>query len=542
VTTRAVGPAELVARAHARLGRVLARVGDERLFALCLLGLAAAITVFLVAPLTPGFAVMHELPTNRDVHVEGKEQGGVTGFWLLSVTSFLVAVWRWRRGGRPSWRLLVGGAVLLHLLALLVPPVASEDVYAYSFYGAVQRDYGVNPYLAFPAQHPLHPWFPFWSWRGTGPVYGPPFLLLLRGVAVLAGPSLLAWVVWMKVLLVAAEAVGIWVLVRALRPAPGAAGETVGEAPQSPGWPVLLLAWNPMVLQSIAMSAHVDALLLLVVALAVLAHRRGRHLAAFTLLAACFVIKLYMGPLALLYALWLTARRRPGRRLATFAGLGGLGTLVTAVAHLPYASAGSGVLTSVLFVGEHFSSGSLGNIVRRLLTVVGQWGGMSQTGATAFGDRAGRLLAMGAVLAWLAACAVRTWRRAEREPGFDPLPALATYFLGYLLLTPWVLYWHEIPLLALVAAVPWSLTSLAALLFGLTLLPATVGGRAGVGAASGDGRQLLNTLSAFANRYGAPVVVLLGGWWLERHRRRRPEPRPPGDGHMEAMSFSTRSS
>ena len=503
--------ATLTGRARAALDRL----SDERLFALCLVGLVVGIGVFLVVPLAPKFVGMHELPTNRDIHVEGKDQGGVTGFWLFSVAAFLLAVWRWRRGGRPSWRLLVGGAVALHLLALLVPPVASEDVYAYSFYGAVQRDYGTNPYLAFPAQHPLHPWFPFWSWRAIGPVYGPPFLLMLRGVAVLAGPSLLAWVIWMKVLLVAAEAVGIWALVRALR----ARGDTADGDPRSAGWPVLLLAWNPMVLQSIAMSAHVDALLLMLIGLAVLAHRRGRLGLAFVLLCACFVIKLYMGPLAALYGIWLSVRRPAGRRLAEFVRLGGIGVLVTVVAHLPYASAGMDILSSVRSVGEHFSSGSLGNIVRRTLTVVLQWFGMSQTSATAFGDRAGRLLAMTAVVTWLAVCLARMYRRAARDPDLDPLPELAVWFLGYLLLTPWVLYWHEIPLLALVATIPWGLVSLVAILFGLTLMPFAAGGRAGVGPAAGDLRQLANTLSAFANRYGVPVAVLVGAWWRRRRAR-----------------------
>jgi hypothetical protein len=478
--------------------RRLDRLGDERLFALCLLGLAVAIAAFLIVPLTGGFAAMHRLPTNRDLHVEGKDQGGVTGFWVLSVASFLVALWRWRGGGRPSWRLLLGGAVALHLLALLVPPVASEDVYAYSFYGAVQRDYGANPYLAFPAQHPLHPWFPFWSWREIGPVYGPPFLLLLRAVAELAGPSLLAWVLWMKVLLVAAEAAGIWVLVTALR------GDR--PEPQAPGWPVLLIAWNPMVLQSIAMSAHVDALLLLLVALAVLAHRRARHLAAFVLLAGCFVVKLYMGPLAALYGLWLALRRPTGQRLATIVRLGGLGLALTVVAYLPFASAGTGLVASVLDVGGHYSSGSPGNLLRRALTVALQATGVGATSATDLGHRAGRLVALLAVLAWLAVCARRV--RADA----DPLPLLATYFLGYLLLTPWVFYWHEVPLLALVAVVPWGLTSLVAVVLGLTLMPATAPDRALVRPGPSDLRQLWNTAFAFLSRYGGALAVLLVGW------------------------------
>jgi hypothetical protein len=533
-----------------RAKRLFDRLGDEHLFGLCLLALLVAIAVFLVAPLTPGFAAMHHLPTNRDIHIEGKDQGNVSGFWLVSTIAFGVAVWRWRQGGRPSLRLLVLGAVALNLLALLVPPVASEDVYAYSFYGAVQRDYGANPYLAFPDQHPLHPWFPFWSWRDIGPVYGPPFLLLLRVVAVLAGPSLLAWVVWMKVLLVLAEAAGIWVLVRALRPGP--AGGEAREVPearppaQHPGWAVLLLGWNPMVIQSVAMSAHVDALLLLLIALTALAHRRGRGMTAFLLLCGCFVVKLYMGPLAALYGIWLAVRRPPGRRLAELGRLAGLGLALTVVAYLPYASAGTGILTSVMSVGEHFSSGSPGNIVRRALTVLLQWGGMSQTGATAASDQAGRWLAMAATLAWLVLCALRMYRRSLRDPDEDPMPALATYFLGYLLLTPWVLYWHEIPLLTLVAVIPWGLTSLVAIVLGITLMPTTGGGRAGVVTAPGDGRELVNTLSAFVSRYGGAVAVLLAGWVLPRTsrgaggtRRRR---RKDDDDHMDAMSFSTRSS
>src|SRR4029450_7514283 len=100
----------------------------------------------------------------------------------------------------------------------------------------------------------------------------PPFLLRLRLLAMAAGPSLLTWVVLAKLVLVAAELAAIWVLVRALRVRSDGAAVGPGEAPR---WPLLLIGWNPMVLQSIAMSAHVDSLLLLVLALAILGHRRG---------------------------------------------------------------------------------------------------------------------------------------------------------------------------------------------------------------------------------------------------------------------------
>ncbi|MET0477118.1 MAG: hypothetical protein ABW222_04085, partial [Actinomycetota bacterium] len=144
-------------------------MSDRAMFTACLAGLVAGIGLFLVLPLAPKFLELHQLPTTRDFDVEVRPQGQVTAFWVVSMASFALAVWQWRRGRRPSWALLLAGVAVLHLLALLVPPVASKDVYAYSFYGKVQTEYGANPYLSFPDQHPTDPWHSFWSWRLFGP-------------------------------------------------------------------------------------------------------------------------------------------------------------------------------------------------------------------------------------------------------------------------------------------------------------------------------------------------------------------------------------
>jgi alpha-1,6-mannosyltransferase len=490
----------------------VARLSDRAVFSACLAGLVAGIGLFLVLPLAPQFLELHRLPTNRDFDVELRPQGQVTGFWIVSMASFALAIWQWRRGRRPSWALLLAGVAVLHLLALLVPPVASKDVYAYSFYGKVQTEYGANPYLSFPDQHPTDPWHKFWSWRLFGPVYGPPFLLLLRGMAVVAGPSLLTWVVLSKLVLVAAELAAIWLLVRALRADPGQ-----GEDPR---WPLLLLGWNPMVLQSFAMSAHVDALLLLVLAGAILAHRRGRHLLAFLLLVGCFLIKVYMGPLAALYAIWLaTGRPRPRDRVAVVAGLGLLGTALTALVYLPYASAGGKLFTSAVDVSGHFSSGSPPNLVRRLLAAVLPLFGLSDPAAAATGARLGRQLAIAGILVAFVLVARALRRRS------DPWPKMATFFLAYLLLTPWVFYWHEVPLLGIVAAIPWGLTSLVAVALSITLVPLVPAGppAVGTGARGSAAADLADTLTAFAARYGGAVAVL----WIGLRARRRAPPTTP---------------
>jgi alpha-1,6-mannosyltransferase len=434
----------------------------------------------------------------------------VTAFWVVSMASFAVAIWQWRRGRRPSWALLLAGVAVLHLLALLVPPVASKDVYAYAFYGKVQSAYGANPYLSFPDQHPTDPWHPFWSWRLFGPVYGPPFLLLLRLLAAVAGPSLLTWVVLAKLVLVAAELAAIWALVRALRVVPGGP-VAPGEDPR---WPLLLIGWNPMVLQSVAMSAHVDALLLLVLAGAVLAHRRGRHLLAFLALVGCFLIKVYLGPLAALYAIWLaTGRPRLRDKVAVVAGLGLLGAALTGLVYLPYLGAGGKLFTSAVDVSGHFSSGSPPNLVRRLLAAVLPLAGLSEPAAAAAGARLGRQLAVAGILVAFVLVA-RTLRA-----GADPWPRMASFFLAYLLLTPWVFYWHELPLLGIVAVIPWGLTSLVAVALSITLVPLApagppAAGPAAAGTATGD---LADTLAAFASRYGGAFLALWLGW----HARRR---------------------
>jgi hypothetical protein len=491
------------------VGRWLAGRSDQAVFAACLAGIGLGIGLFLVVPLLGEFGPIHRLPTNLDYNVIGKPEGQVAGFWLLAMGSFGAAVWQWRRGRRPSMALLVAGAVVLTGLALLVPPVASEDVYAYSFYGKVQHTYGTNPYLVIPAQYAYDDWYPLWSWRFIGPVYGPPFLLLLRLVAVVAGPSLLAWVIWMKLLLVAAELAAVWLLVRAARARGG-----------EPAWPVLLIACNPMVLQSVAMSAHVDALLLLLVAAAVVAHVRGRYLVAFVLLVATFLIKLYLGPLAGLYGLWLAFGRDPGRplgrRLASFGALGALGAAITALVYLPYASAGTRIVSSVLDVGEHFSTGSPPNLVRRVTVWLLETFGMVDTSAARVGAQTGRLLSAVAIAAALALAA----RQVARSR--DPWPVMAAYFLAYLLLTPWIFYWHELPLLGMVAVIPWSVTSLVAVVLSITLVPILPGIRGVVTAEPSAARQLANTTVGLAARYGGALVALVIGL-----RGRRRDARPP---------------
>jgi hypothetical protein len=98
---------------------------------------------------------------------------------------------------------------------------------------------------------------------------------------------------------------------------------------------------------------------------------------------------------------------------------------------------------------------------------------------------------------------------------------MATFFLAYLLLTPWVFYWHEVPLLGIVAVVPWGLTCLVAVALSVTLVPLAPAGppAAGPAAAGTPAGDLADTLAAFASRYGGAFLALWLGWrWRRRDR------------------------
>jgi hypothetical protein len=201
------------------------------------------------------------------------------------------------------------------------------------------------------------------------------------------------------------------------------------------------------------------------------------------------------------------------------AALGLVGTALTALAYLPFASAGGKLFTSAVDVSGHFSSGSPPNLVRRLLAAGLPLLGLSEPAAAATGARLGRQLAIAGILVAFVLVA-RTLR-----PGADPWPGIATFFLAYLLLTPWVFYWHEVPLLGIVAAIPWSLTSLVAVVLSITLVPLAPAGPPAVGpsARGSPAGDLVDTVAAFASRYGGAFLAL---WLGLRTRHRPPPPRP----------------
>jgi hypothetical protein len=134
---------------------------------------------------------------------------------------------------------------------------------------------------------------------------------------------------------------------------------------------------------------------------------------------------------------------------------------------------------------------------------------MSDSAAATIGIGVARTASTIVIAALLALAARRLWRAPYR----DPWPALAWYFLGYLLVTPWMFYWHEIPLLAIVAVIPWGLIGLVAVVASASMLPQAAALRAMRTVVSMPAwLKLVSTLGGFLIYYMPPLAVAWRGW------------------------------
>lgn len=231
---------------------------------------------------------------------------------LLESVPYAAAVWLVLAGARLPLAAILLVALAMRLALLPFPPAHSTDVYRYVWEGRVQAA-GFSPYLHVPADPVLAPLRDAAVWPNINradyaPTIYPPvaqmFFLLVTRVS--------GTVTAMKLALVACEGVAVFALLRLL--------DRVGL----PRERVVVLAWSPLAAWEFAGNGHVDALMIALVALALLASRSGRDALAGAVLAGAVLTKFL--PLVLAPALW----RRWDPRLP------GALVVVGALAYAPY--------------------------------------------------------------------------------------------------------------------------------------------------------------------------------------------------------------
>jgi hypothetical protein len=416
-------------------------------------GLAAFAAFFLVRPFLGPLAPYGPRPA-----------GTTYAYSWLVVAAFVpyaAAVWATRRGVGLTVALV--GIAVLHGLLAPAPLTQSQDLYMYLFYGKMWAVHGVNPYVAIPAAFASDPWFPWVRWPNQPTVYGPIWTLLTSIPARLSPDSLVTAFFLAKALVLAVALAGVAGITAACR-ARGLA----------PGPALVLGAWNPVILIALPLGGHADVAVVAALLWAVVADARDRPFLAAALLAAAVLVKPYAA-IALVVYLVALARRGRGFFPASAVAVG------LAVATFAPFWGGWDTFRGMADIAGRASSSLTGEVQQVLEGLVG-------AGPAAWTVRAIGL----AVVAWIVVAGARRGGFAE-----DPWPTATAAFLGYVLVAPWFLYWHQAGPLALAAVAASPAVRASSYVFsGTSMITASFGG-------TPLGRAVQVVL-----RYGPPLGVL----------------------------------
>ncbi len=211
-------------------------------------------------------------------------------FPLFALYGLAVAAVFRKRSGPTFVGLIVGFAILFRVTLLASPPVLSSDLYRYIWDGRVQIA-GINPYLYPPAAEELAPLrdediFPHINRQEAPTIYPPGAQMLFALIATAVPDSVTA----LKAIMVLFDIGTILLILRLLNKA-GIRSDRV-----------LLYAWSPLAIFEVAGSGHLEALMLPVVLLALLARKNGKSVLAGIALGVATLIKLY--PAALFPAVY----------------------------------------------------------------------------------------------------------------------------------------------------------------------------------------------------------------------------------------------
>jgi len=180
-------------------------------------------------------------------------------------------------------------AVLVAVLLSASMPVFSGDVFAYLAIGEI-ADSGRNPYAVSVRSDRTLEARPFAPPTRHGSLYGP---LATRTFQVVRreGDPLWTQVLAMRAVMGIALAASVWFVLGALRALRPDEGEIRAA--------LIALAWSPLVLAEGIVAAHVDALILVLLAAGIFAIARGRATTGLAILAVTPSIKiscLFMAP------------------------------------------------------------------------------------------------------------------------------------------------------------------------------------------------------------------------------------------------------
>ncbi|MEA2704285.1 MAG: alpha,6-mannosyltransferase [Actinomycetota bacterium] len=344
----------------------------------------------------------------------------VVAFAALAV---MVAAELRERRLRRGAVLAVGAALLV--LAVVVPPMQSNDVWSYATYGRMVSEYGVSPYRHAPADYPDDPVAARSSdfWRDSPSVYGPVFTGVSAVGMEVAGTSRLKARLFFQGLAALAVLASLVLVDRRLKD------------PMA----VAFLAVNPVTVIAVVNGGHNDAVIGLALLGGVLLVAAKRPAWAGAVVAVGALVKIAaLLPVAAV-AVWVW-RRRGNRPALAFAGAAG-GVVAAGLV----LAGGPVALRPLRDAALRFTNGSVWAAPRRWLASALTGPGRDAVEATKL---SGRILSTLALV-----CAVGLTvlvLRGVRRPGVAQVVGVSV--LAYMLLGAYVLPWYlawSLPALAL---------------------------------------------------------------------------------------------
>ena len=255
----------------------------------------------------------------------GEEVGG----WFLTIGSLTAYYLGFKAVQSTSdvFRLrkaIIGFGVAFCLVALLIPPFFSTDVYCYANIGWQQVKYGLNPYVYSLSETPnwkADPLF-FASWENAPSAYGFLFSEMAYAITWIAGGHRVLAAILFKLVNVAVFAATGWLIWRGCK----------YFKRSDPERDLYLFLWNPLILLHIVSDGHNDLLMGLCAVAGILCAIESAWLVAIPLLLLGALVK--YGSITILPLFLLYLGKRYGRTRAAI-GLA-LGIILCAAFASPY--------------------------------------------------------------------------------------------------------------------------------------------------------------------------------------------------------------
>ncbi len=371
--------------------------------------------------------------------------GHIVALLALAVLTAL-GIYAWcvklMRTERITLRSLLTVAGICCALLVLTPPLLSRDLFAVGFYGNISVFYHENPYLVTPQKFVGDPWLAFMStnWKNTPMVYGPVVWLMSSAGALIFGRSIVANLVFLKVIMAGAHianALLIWHILGRI-------------APERRQLGTLLYAWNPVVIMVGVGGGHNDIIMMTFVLFAFLLLLEERPMLGFASLTLAVLVKYVSLIFMAMYLFYILSQAVDWRqRLKQLARYGAVFLGICAVSFLPLwggLSTFKAMIRSAGKINVLSSRWVLATILQAIFRHVFL---LSEATAATLGS-ALAAVAMGILFVYIFFRILR--RYPEREELGEAWALVIFAFLvtaGYIL--PWYLIWF-MPLLPLM---PW---------------------------------------------------------------------------------------